>query len=513
METKTGKMDTVRTSILTRVAALRKDKEANDVTFILGKDQSSRKILANSTILSMSSPYFRAMFHGPLKEQTSKHLPDVEPHVFDKLLDYVYGSDKCMDVESTEMAWNLKYAARQFLMPDLEQVADGYLARHLTFRNGLDFLKKATDYGADDIKSKVYETIKHHGEYILENGEVDLLLKEELVEIVQLFSDVSADVVFDAVLKWSKQLDGPDALATFLRSIFSLVKWERMSREYFCRNVYGKGFLSKELENAAMFDILSSSSSASSCASDDCDRAHYVLRLCVKFTSLHSAPPYFPPVERLFARTAEGEFTPNIGPSLTARMFSGEVCVEPNGMGRLKDLVASEDLVGYEVDETEVNVFYRTCGADAALFQVSNVSVRAYRLVMPTSRTSFLFEIRFDPIPIVPEQNDYYKGAITATVNFEVEIKRSLLLDLQEGLLMKKTLESPCAKRQANNRDGFNFRAKVLSWATYSGGYKLLSMDRSRYGVTAPLSKTAVPPLEYVKDSRREQVPFICQIN
>ena len=507
MELECSAIESVKTNILSRIADLRKDTDAKDVTFVLGKnEESTKEVQANSTILSMSSPYFRAMFYGPMREPTSKRLPDIEAPVFEKLLDYVHGYEKCLDIKDADMAWELKYAAKQFLMPDLEAVADSYLRKHMNFSNSLDFLRKATEYGAHDFKASVFKTIKHHGQFVLETEDLGYLLKDELIEILRLFSKVQADIVFDAVLKWSKQVEDKTEFMTFLHStIFSEIKWEKMSRDYFCSNVYGTGLLSMELENKAMYQILSSP-----LIPEDHLDPDYVLRLSLKLSSTDSMPPFFPQVDRLFVRTTEADFVPNIGPTLTAKIFARDICVEPNGIGKLirGSFTLDEEITGYDIAESEVEVFYRMHG-DPTHFQAANVKVKAFRVRMPTSRVSFVFEINFDPIQIVPEQNEYYKGAITAALHLEVDVKRSVLLDLQEDLLLGAPKANPFFPKPGGN--GCNVRGKVLSWSTSSGEYKILQPEKLRSG-GPPSQRSPLPSLEWVKD-HTEHVPFICQIN
>ena len=45
---------------------------------------------------------------------------------------------------------------------------------------------------------------------------------------------------------------------------------------------------------------------------------------------------------------------------------------------------------------------------DATPCQASNLKIQACQVVMPTSKVSFVFEVTFNPIKVVPEQNKAY---------------------------------------------------------------------------------------------------------
>ncbi len=508
-------MEKVQADILTRVADLRKDGEANDVTFVLGKrgSQTTREVPANSTILSISSPYFRAMFHGPMRSREPKRLPDIEPHVFEKVLDFVHGNERCLDIGDSDMAWDLKYAAKQFLMPGLEAVADAFLREHLSFKNGLVYLSRAATCGAFEMRAQVHKVLKHHATSVLSSDDVSLLPKEEMVEVVKLFFNTCADTVMDAVLKWSSAEGNRDDFSQFFEDVLvPLISWETMSREYFCEHVYGKGLLSMQLENDIMYKILASPLELQQAF----PASNYVLRLSAKFISQDNSSPFFPPVRRVFARTSEADFVPNVSSSTVMRPYNGEMCIEANGLSKLKNIAASCDQFStYQAESSEAEVFYHMQN-EPTLFQASNVKLTVFRFVLPTNRSTFLFEVSFDPVDIVPDQHDYFRGIITATLHLQVEIKRSLLLDLNDSVLLEKSSSAnPFSTRFSVNNS--RCRAKVLSWSTWLGPYKILPSDRYNKQLNAaktPSSKEEeMQCLEYNKPSDRIHVPFVCQLN
>lgn len=69
-----------------------------------GKDFKAHKL-----ILGISSPVFEAMFYGPLSSNEEIAITDIEPDVFQLLLNYIY-TDK-VEIPSIEQAFELLYAS------------------------------------------------------------------------------------------------------------------------------------------------------------------------------------------------------------------------------------------------------------------------------------------------------------------------------------------------------------------------------------------------------------------
>ena len=76
---------------------------------------------AHKFLLALRSPVFKAMFFGPLAEQSSEILvPDVTPTAFKSMLNYIY-KDEVMLLQSLQGAWQLWYAAKKYMLDGLEE--------------------------------------------------------------------------------------------------------------------------------------------------------------------------------------------------------------------------------------------------------------------------------------------------------------------------------------------------------------------------------------------------------
>ena len=105
--------------ILRNITHLRElHPELLDVTFVVGfEGEEKREFKANSTVLSLKSDYFKTMCYGPMRQpDTAKIIDDMEPRVFEKVLEFAHASAGCMDIANLEEAWSVRYAASQGCM-------------------------------------------------------------------------------------------------------------------------------------------------------------------------------------------------------------------------------------------------------------------------------------------------------------------------------------------------------------------------------------------------------------
>ncbi len=130
-----------------------------DVTFEVGRDDAERRqISAHSLLLAIRSPYFRSMLYGPLRQpDRSKVINDMPPEVFERVLDWIYVRDGCLDLGewSLEELFHVRYAADQFQVSDLFELCNRFIMREMTYERALEGWHLAIGFRADGIMDKV----------------------------------------------------------------------------------------------------------------------------------------------------------------------------------------------------------------------------------------------------------------------------------------------------------------------------------------------------------------------
>lgn len=121
-------------SLYDRVNKLLVSSEWSDCSFSV----SGKKIKAHKLILGVSSPVFEAMFYGPLSTSDDIKITDIEPTIFQLLLNYIY-TDK-LDIRSIEEAYDLLYASRKYMLENLTQVCITYIQSNLDIDNVITVL-------------------------------------------------------------------------------------------------------------------------------------------------------------------------------------------------------------------------------------------------------------------------------------------------------------------------------------------------------------------------------------
>ncbi len=198
------------TELLEAVARTREDRGLHDVSFLVGRSpEEKREVGANSTVLSLRSEYFRAMCFGAMRSDRQKVISDMRPETFERVLDFLHNINSTwMSVKSPEDLLELRYAAAQFLISDLESWCLRRVSVELSFHNGVEFLRLASAHRDDGMRRQALRTIKNRHTFILgeqQQDEVAKLEESDLVELMNLYKHVQGDLVLGAVLNWGKR--------------------------------------------------------------------------------------------------------------------------------------------------------------------------------------------------------------------------------------------------------------------------------------------------------------------
>ncbi|XP_014369884.2 BTB/POZ domain-containing protein 9 [Papilio machaon] len=151
-------------SLYDRVNKLLVSYEWSDCTFLV----CDKKFKAHKLILGISSPVFEAMFYGPLSTNSEIVITDIEPEIFQQLLNYIY-TDK-VEISSIEEAFELLYVSRKYLLDHLSEVCIKYVQSNVNIDNVITILNYP-DYMQDkQLLSSSLRLFCEHAAYLLKEN-------------------------------------------------------------------------------------------------------------------------------------------------------------------------------------------------------------------------------------------------------------------------------------------------------------------------------------------------------
>lgn len=151
-------------SLYDRVNKLLVSYEWSDCTFSV----RDKKFRAHKLILGISSPVFEAMFYGPLSTNSDVIITDIEPDIFQQLLNYIY-TDK-VDITSIEEAFELLYVSKKYILEQLSEMCIQYVQSNLNIDNVVTILNYP-DYMQDkQLISSSVQLFCEHASYLLQEN-------------------------------------------------------------------------------------------------------------------------------------------------------------------------------------------------------------------------------------------------------------------------------------------------------------------------------------------------------
>ncbi|CAG5075221.1 Similar to Tdpoz5: TD and POZ domain-containing protein 5 (Mus musculus) [Cotesia congregata] len=126
---------TQRNQIISDLKDIFESKVGSDVVLLVG----DKKILAHKVILMIRSPVFAAMFSHQLKENKENEItiPDMDPEVCEKLLEYIY-TENVTGLD--EIAEFLYEEADKYQLPALKELCEESFCRGVTVENAVKYL-------------------------------------------------------------------------------------------------------------------------------------------------------------------------------------------------------------------------------------------------------------------------------------------------------------------------------------------------------------------------------------
>jgi len=175
----------------------------SDCEFIVGLPPGIQIFHCHKVFLAMASPVFEAMFYGGLAEtQREIKILDVQPEAFSAMLSYIY-TDKVV-LTSFELACDVCYAAKKYMLPDLVEECTQFLWRDLYPRNACRALEFARLFEEPVLLEKALHVITNQTlEVMEENSWVDIE-KSTLVTVLSKDCLAAPETsLFDGMDRWA----------------------------------------------------------------------------------------------------------------------------------------------------------------------------------------------------------------------------------------------------------------------------------------------------------------------
>ncbi|CAH2104551.1 unnamed protein product [Euphydryas editha] len=105
------------------------------------------------------------MFYGPLSTNEVITISDIEPKIFQLLLNYIY-TDK-VEIHSIEESYDLLYVSRKYMLDYLTEICISYIKSNISIDNVISVLNYPDHMQANQLVSTALKLFCQHAEYFL----------------------------------------------------------------------------------------------------------------------------------------------------------------------------------------------------------------------------------------------------------------------------------------------------------------------------------------------------------
>ncbi|CAK1549979.1 unnamed protein product [Leptosia nina] len=131
-----------------------------------------KEFQAHKLILATSSPVFEAMFYGPLSTNNNIIITDIDPSIFQLLLNFIY-TDK-VDIKSIEEAYDLLYVSKKYLLDTLTDICLEYVQSAMSVDNVIYILNIPNYMQENKVVASALNLFCRHAYYLLDNYNYDI---------------------------------------------------------------------------------------------------------------------------------------------------------------------------------------------------------------------------------------------------------------------------------------------------------------------------------------------------
>ncbi|XP_021940014.1 BTB/POZ domain-containing protein 6-B-like isoform X4 [Zootermopsis nevadensis] len=249
-----------------RLSHLRTSGDFSDCVFIVGSGETVETVRAHELIMRMSSPTFEELLITN-KSDGAVHITDIEPRIFNMMLDYMYLDH--IKLKCTEDASALYKAAVKYNLPYLCEVSAKYMVRDMNVDTLWPILQLLSQVQEPILKEECGKFVSKNPSLVLKHANfpnVDWNIVNMIVELDWL--DVPEIEILRAVEKWAehqclKVNDLPDRdnkRSAIGPVILSKLRFLAVSREEFVKGAAfsttsDKGLLTLEESYAILMNL------------------------------------------------------------------------------------------------------------------------------------------------------------------------------------------------------------------------------------------------------------------
>ncbi|CAH1788411.1 unnamed protein product [Owenia fusiformis] len=235
-------------------------EEKSDIKFAF--PGSSKVIYGHKLILSVGSPVFDAMFYGPVKETTDTiNIPDIIPEAFLELVRFIYSERVQLTIDNVV---EVKYAAKKYLVPQLEHPCDVYMKECLKVDTVCSLMNLCYSFRYDESVNQCLEFISANTTAVLRQDNFKSLHYELLKAVLELdpVTYTTELEMFEAAIQWAEckcleeELEpSPENIRTTLGDAIYLIHYGALTMEEYASFVSPTRIIPPEL-SIEIFEIL-----------------------------------------------------------------------------------------------------------------------------------------------------------------------------------------------------------------------------------------------------------------
>lgn len=238
----------------------------SDCKFIVGQEPNQQILEGHKVFLAMSSPVFEAMFFGGMPEKNDPiPIRDVQPEAFKALLEYIY-TDR-VDLESFELACELCYCAKKYMLPFLVEECTKFLWSDLSPKKACRAFEFAKLFEEPVLMEKCLQIMRSKTNEIISESSWDEVEQGTIITILEqeeLHVNSELDL-FYALEKWAraecirklKDISDTKSLKSVIGNALTKIRFLTLTPQEFAEGP-GKSMLLTQQEAFALLMNISS---------------------------------------------------------------------------------------------------------------------------------------------------------------------------------------------------------------------------------------------------------------
>lgn len=278
----------------------------SDCKFIVGQEPQQQILEGHKLFLAMSSPVFEAMFYGSMAEKSDPiPIRDVQPEAFKTLLEYIYTDH--IDLESFELACELCYCAKKYMLPYLVEECTKYLWSDLSPKKACRAYEFAKLFEEPVLLEKCLQIICTKTDEILKESswdEVELGTISTVFDQEELRIDSEMEL-FEALERWAKAecnrksllTTDPKSLRSVTGNLVEKIRFLTLTPQQFAEGPGRSPLLTRDEAFAILMNVSSSGSDIpmpEAFSTNSQKRRNFKVKQKVRFHFVHEMyPPLF----------------------------------------------------------------------------------------------------------------------------------------------------------------------------------------------------------------------------